>query len=68
MLYVQAQYIIKPPHAGELSAFPWHQDSNWLRECDVEVQPYLSVSNAFLQERSLLREGEASPASRAFQS
>ncbi|KAK9906490.1 hypothetical protein WJX75_002768 [Coccomyxa subellipsoidea] len=37
------QYIIKPPHAGELSAFPWHQDSNWLRECDVEVQPYLSA-------------------------
>lgn len=68
MLYVQAQYIIKPPHAGELSAFPWHQDSNWLRECDVEVQPYLSVSNAFLRERSLLREDRLRQLLEAFQS
>ncbi|EIE24021.1 hypothetical protein COCSUDRAFT_47104 [Coccomyxa subellipsoidea C-169] len=37
------QYIIKPPHAGEASAFPWHRDCDWLGECDVEIQPYISA-------------------------
>lgn len=40
------QYIVKPPGAP-LSAFPWHRDSDWVADADIERHPYISVRCRF---------------------
>ncbi|CAL5227759.1 g10778 [Coccomyxa viridis] len=37
------QYIVKSPHCGAASAFPWHCDDAWLPSEDREDKAYLSV-------------------------